>query len=495
MAATLASVLNEAPKPKRWFEVTWPFYLFTRGVGRRKRLRPAGHSAWVEALHQPTLVFVSLAFTAAGLYSLSIDYLIKAAAAISSGNYGQIIPVVLALFVIVVTGGAIEIAFLTAASRLRMHLLRSEWGWASVAGIMLLFTMLVELLSCSRMFYLIEKPALSAGLNSFMMNVPIILFFVRAGAALICAAYLIIGVLPFVIRPDDVRREMAAESGAAKVAIIQRLLHVIDDLTVWQMLAIYEPVAAIFRDNAGYTSAQMTNKIVLDTVAGLKRDLAAKAQQPGIDAAKLGTAMAEVFGAVEQKFNSKGVGDEEMYDIETHRALTLLQERLQDNEHVNEQVTEATQLASGFLSQQIEGVHQDLKLLFQDQFDDVHDELARFMTEMRGQSQDNDGNVIRLETHRENDGGNDSAHAQPKLSTKAGRNLLRKTVRTMREHEQSITVYAVAQALNVTREDLIAAIQAMMKEAQGRLSLPGQKITDQTLLDLGMLIEPATTTS
>lgn len=233
-----------------WWRIIPPFAWLTRP--RVRRLRPAGHSAWVEAMHQPVLLLISLAFTTAGLYTLAKDFFLETLAAIGAGDQTQIVPLALALFVIVITGLAIEITFLTAASRLRMHVLRQEWGWAAPAAVMLLLTTSVEGLTCSYMLYLIDHPALPAGMAAFMANIPTLLFFVRAFAALICAAYLIIFVLPFVIRPQDIRRELASEAGAAKVAIIQRLLHRIPDLSTEQLLNIYEPVAAIFRDNAGH---------------------------------------------------------------------------------------------------------------------------------------------------------------------------------------------------------------------------------------------------
>jgi hypothetical protein len=315
----LASPLDAPPQALPWYRVIPPFAWFTQPK-QPKRLRPAGHSAWVEAMHQPVLFAISLAFTSAGLYTLAKDYVIKAFTAIGAGDYGQIVPVSIALFVIVITGGAIEIAFLTAASRLRMHLLRHEWGWTAVSTLMLLLTIGVEGLTCSYMFYLIEAPKLSPAWAAFMSNIPTLLFFVRAFAGLVCAAYLIIGVLPFVIRPDDVRREMAAEAGAAKVAIIQRLLHVVNELSVWQMLSIYEPVAAIFRDNAGYTSQQAANRLALEALGNVKQRLVAtngwRADYESL------------FAQVEKDYESNAGLELERYDAQTHTALTQLQERL-----------------------------------------------------------------------------------------------------------------------------------------------------------------------
>ena len=303
-----------------WYRVIPPFSWVTQPK-QAKRLRPAGHSAWVEAMHQPVLFLISLAFTSAGLYTLAKDYVAKAFTAIGAGDYGQIVPVFLALFVIVITGGAIEIAFLTAASRLRMHLLRHEWGWTAVSFTMLILTVATEGLTCSYMFYLIEAPKLSPAWLLFMQGIPTLLFFVRAFAGLVCAAYLIIGVLPFVIRPEDVRREMAAEAGAAKVAIIQRLLHVVSELNVMQMLAIYEPIAAIFRDNAGYSSQQMTHRLVLDALGQARTALIAQGATPQqIDAA---------LTKLEDEYRQRGVEAElEKYDEQTHQALTGLQDRL-----------------------------------------------------------------------------------------------------------------------------------------------------------------------
>lgn len=318
---SLAPSLNAPPTALPWYRVIPPFAWVTQPK-QPKRLRPAGHSAWVEALHQPMLFAISLAFTSAGLYTLAKDYVIKAFTAIAAGDYTQIIPVCLALFVIVITGGAIEIAFLTAASRLRMHLLRKEWGWMTVSAIMLLLTVSIEGLTCSYMFYLIEAPKLSQAWLDFMSNIPTLLFFVRAFAGLICAAYLIIGVLPFVIRPDDVRREMAAEAGAAKVAIIQRLLHVVNELSVWQMLNIYEPVAAIFRDNAGYTSAQGANRLALVAIGDVKQQF--------IDTGAWKPEYETLFAQVEKNHESNSGLELERYDEQTHAALTRLQERLQD---------------------------------------------------------------------------------------------------------------------------------------------------------------------
>ncbi len=319
MTAIVSSFAG-APQALPWYRVVPPFAWLTQPK-KPRRLRPAGHSAWVEAMHQPVLFAISLAFTSAGLYTLAKDYVAKAFTSIGAGDYGQIIPVILALFVIVITGASIEIAFLTAASRLRMHLLRKEWGWTTVSAAMLLVTVCVEGLTCSYMFYLIEAPKLSAGFALFMQNVPTLLFFVRAFAGLVCAAYLIIGVLPFVIRPDDVRREMAAEAGAAKVAIIQRLLHVINDLSVWQMLAIYEPVAAIFRDNAGYTSVQGANRLALAALGEVKQQFIAKgAWKPEFEA---------LLAPVEKAHESNAGMELERYDQQTHAALTRLQERLQ----------------------------------------------------------------------------------------------------------------------------------------------------------------------
>ncbi|MBA3822628.1 MAG: hypothetical protein H0X24_01835 [Ktedonobacterales bacterium] len=317
---TTATPFSALPAALPWYRVIPPFAWFTQ-PRQPKRLRPAGHSAWVEAMHQPVLFAISLAFTSAGLYTLAKDYVIKAFTAIGGGDYSQIIPVCLALFVIVITGGAIEIAFLTAASRLRMHLLRHEWGWTAVSAIMLLLTVGIEGLTCSYMFYLIEAPKLSPAWLEFMSNIPTLLFFVRAFAGLVCAAYLIIGVLPFVIRPDDVRREMAAEAGAAKVAIIQRLLHVVNELSVWQMLNIYEPVAAIFRDNAGYTSAQGANRLALAAIGDVKQQfVTAGSWKPEYET---------LFAQVEKAHEANAGLELERYDEQTHAALTRLQQRLE----------------------------------------------------------------------------------------------------------------------------------------------------------------------
>ncbi|MBA3822592.1 MAG: hypothetical protein H0X24_01655 [Ktedonobacterales bacterium] len=315
-----ATALNTPPAALPWYRVIPPFAWFTQ-PRQPKRLRPAGHSAWVEAMHQPVLFAISLAFTSAGLYTLAKDYVIKAFVSIGGGDYSQIIPVCLALFVIVITGGAIEIAFLTAASRLRMHLLRHEWGWTAVSAIMLLLTIGIEGLTCSYMFYLIEAPKLSPAWLEFMSNIPTLLFFVRAFAGLVCAAYLIIGVLPFVIRPDDVRREMAAEAGAAKVAIIQRLLHVVNELSVWQMLNIYEPVAAIFRDNAGYTSAQGANRLALAAIGDVKQQF--------VNAGSWKPEYETLFAQVEKAHEANAGLELERYDEQTHAALTRLQQRLE----------------------------------------------------------------------------------------------------------------------------------------------------------------------
>lgn len=490
---SVAPALTASPNALPWYRVIPPFAWLTQPK-KPKRLRPAGHSAWVEAMHQPVLFAISLAFTSAGLYTLAKDYVVKAFSAIGAGDYSQIIPVCLALFVIVITGASIEIAFLTAASRLRMHLLRKEWGWASVSAVMLLVTVCVEGLTCSYMFYLVEAPKLSAQFAAFMANVPTLLFFVRAFAGLVCAAYLIIGVLPFVIRPDDVRREMAAEAGAAKVAIIQRLLHVINDLNVWQMLNIYEPVAAIFRDNAGYTSAQGANRLALAAIGDVKQQFIANGVwKPEYEA---------IIAPIEKAHESNAGLELERYDEQTHAALTRLQERLQaaaaaqelpehgipreqftrlaeDFQALREQVAvlpATVSSAAPEIDEKLEAWAQRLAQPFAAQIAALHEQIAAIA---QGQE---DADVMVMATSTAAGARQPGAKTPPKPGTRKFNELVYATAQRLLM-EDRMTIFNIGQVIEVDPQLVQDAIGSLQQERVRHLK-PGKELTPDPVLDV-----------
>src|SRR6185437_3546395 len=82
----LATPLTAPPPTLPWYRVIPQFAWLTQPK-KPKRLRPAGHSAWVEAMQQPVLFAISLAFMSAGLYTLAKDYVVKAVTAIHGGDY------------------------------------------------------------------------------------------------------------------------------------------------------------------------------------------------------------------------------------------------------------------------------------------------------------------------------------------------------------------------------------------------------------------------
>ncbi len=333
--------LNTSPAPLPWYR-TFPI-LSGLTKPRVKKLRPQGHHWWVEALQEPILVIGSGSFALAGLYNLAISFIQKAFTAIGAGDKAQLIPLALALFVILVTSAIIEFTFLVGAARVRMHFLRREWAWFWPAVMILLFTILVEGTNGLYMFYQLEHPALPGFMQQIMDGMPILQFCVRAFAALICMAYVIIFVMPYEIRPDDVRREIASKAGAAKVAITQRVLDAIGELSLQQLLLIWEPVSALFRESIILNKSAQASKLAAEALQVarerlLQSPLAQLATTNNVNLAAL--LDAELMPMQKAYAERAGVADLAAQDEQTLIAFQHLRERMQD-EAVTVAATEA----------------------------------------------------------------------------------------------------------------------------------------------------------
>ncbi len=207
-------------------------------------------------MHQPVLVAVSLVASSITLYALARQFVASNLTAIGQGNIVQVVPLALVIAYVVAGSFAIEITLLTAASRLRMHALRKEWGWTALNAGVLTLCVSVEGLMGVYVLSLIDTAELPPGVAAALAQLPVVLFFTRAFTPLICVVYLVAFVMPLILQPQDVRREVAAVTGSAMVAIVQRITWLAADLSVQQCLNLFAPLASIFSISAGHDTAK-----------------------------------------------------------------------------------------------------------------------------------------------------------------------------------------------------------------------------------------------
>ena len=194
------------------------------GPPKPKALRPTGHSAVIERLRSPVIVLTSMAMALGACYVLAHSLAEAFIRAWQIHDLANAIPSSIALFAVFVTSFVLDFTFITACLRFGMHVRRGEGVWAVIALVAALFTGGVEVSTMAYLYATIEPTSVSGSAAQIVASIPAALFWVRAGAALLCVGYLVIGVLPPIIQPGDFNRAAAAKAGGAALALI-------DDLT------------------------------------------------------------------------------------------------------------------------------------------------------------------------------------------------------------------------------------------------------------------------
>lgn len=196
---------------------------FAFGPPKARTLRPGGYSGFIERIADPLKVGGSVALTVGALFVMAQNLIAQASDSIAHGQLPsfQVLLVLSTLFVI---GLLIDVTLLTAGSRLRMHALRHEWGWAAIHLGMFVVCIGVEGMTFTYLLYETEPTLLAANVVAFIKHIPSVLFFVRAFMGPVSLSYLTVAVLPLTIQRSDVDRALSSASGSALVQVINEIV-------------------------------------------------------------------------------------------------------------------------------------------------------------------------------------------------------------------------------------------------------------------------------
>ncbi len=228
------------------------------------KLKPTGYNAFIEQITQPMLIIASLALTTGAVFVMAQGLIQQASEALASGH-APTFQTLLALSTLFVIGFLIDTSLITAGSRFRMHALRSERGWATLSCAMLLLCVAVEGMTWSYLLYELEPTVLPGNVASFIRGIPSVLFFVRAYMGPVCLIYLTAGVLPLTIQRSDVDRQTAAVTGSAIVAVINALVHQIQEtglVSPQHAVQLLDLLLALFRVSAKHQTVEDDQEMV-----------------------------------------------------------------------------------------------------------------------------------------------------------------------------------------------------------------------------------------
>ena len=190
-----------------------------------KRLKPAGHSALIEALIQPMIVIGSTIMSAIAAYVLALDEIRRIL-----NHRGQPVDV-LVVGLCCGMGLLIDSAIIVSATRYQMHRLRnvpSENHWRNLAKWVLIIGLLSESATLL-VFFVNLDPAAFPPFLVWLAGV------IHAGLALARAflppaiiAYFAAGVLPMRFERSDLAREIISSTSQNIMLLINRLSEVFD---------------------------------------------------------------------------------------------------------------------------------------------------------------------------------------------------------------------------------------------------------------------------
>ncbi|MGH9454435.1 MAG: hypothetical protein ACRD2O_10760, partial [Terriglobia bacterium] len=194
-----------------------------RDMAKRKKLKPAGHSATIEAMVQPAIVIASTLMSSIAAYVLASDEL----KAILSGQ-GRPVD----WFIVVLCAGMgflIDMAIIVSATRYKMHAIRRdprERGWKRLSVIVLGLGLTSESMTLLYFFVSSAPGAFPGWLSSLAESVHSALAISRAFMPPVIVAYFVAGILPVVIERSDRNREIKSRTSQDIATLVDRLAEV-----------------------------------------------------------------------------------------------------------------------------------------------------------------------------------------------------------------------------------------------------------------------------
>ena len=190
-----------------------------------KRLKPAGHSAAIEALIQPAIVVGSTLMSAIAAYVLALDEITRVL-----NRRGTPVDV----FVIALCGGMgflIDMAIIVSATRFKMHAVRGdprEARWRQLAKWVLILGLTTESMTLFYFFTTIDPAAFPPVLLWLANIIHATLAVSRGFLPPVVIAYFAAGVLPVMFDRGDRNREIKSRTSSNIMLLIDRLSEVFD---------------------------------------------------------------------------------------------------------------------------------------------------------------------------------------------------------------------------------------------------------------------------
>ena len=190
-----------------------------------KRLKPAGHSATIEALIQPAIVIGSTLMSAIAAYVLALDEITRIL-----DNQWQPSDV----FVVALCAGMgflIDMAIIVSATRYKMHAVRAdprEDRWLSLAKWVLSIGLTSEAMTLFYFFVHLDAAAFPGALVWAASLIHAVLAVARAFLPPVVIAYFAAGVLPVMFDRADRNREIKSRTSSNIMLLIDRLSEVFD---------------------------------------------------------------------------------------------------------------------------------------------------------------------------------------------------------------------------------------------------------------------------
>jgi hypothetical protein len=188
-----------------------------------KKLKPAGHSAAIEALVQPAIVIASTLMSAIAAYVLAADELQR----LLSGRGTPVDWFIVALCAGL--GFLIDMAIIVSATRYKMHAVRgepSERHWLRLSVAVLALGLSSESMTLLYFFVHAAPTSFPAWLASWAETVHSVLAVSRAFMPPVIVAYFVAGILPVVIERADRNREIRSRTSQDIAILVDRLADV-----------------------------------------------------------------------------------------------------------------------------------------------------------------------------------------------------------------------------------------------------------------------------
>jgi hypothetical protein len=188
-----------------------------------KKLKPAGHSAAIEALVQPAIVIASTLMSAIAAYVLASDELQHLLAGHGTPVDGFIVALCVGL------GFLVDMAIIVSATRYKMHAVRhepSERRWKRLSVAVLALGLGSESMTLLYFFVHAAPASFPAWLAQLADLVHSVLAVSRAFLPPVIVAYFAAGVLPVVIERADRNREIKSRTSQDIATLVDRLAEV-----------------------------------------------------------------------------------------------------------------------------------------------------------------------------------------------------------------------------------------------------------------------------